>query len=285
MKYNNDFNFTKNLTIAIDFILKRKHDVIDSDIDFIKRDKEYIKGCHKFYVRFFRKLYCVDTITTLKTAYTIKTFLNSNINPKYIYDVTMQIDSVYGELENLGKLRNLSFDYRKYYEETVLLLKGNFNKNKIYFTMIDYINSYYVGSKPFQVLLRTTLYSSLHKLKIRNEDYTTNTERIYQDLISNYFPEGHILIVKLNNEIFEINPTTKLDDVKRAINYLDSGYEIEYIYDETDFIDSVVGNIDKFFKKIGIDKSQYFTTRLYENAIQAMNYNFTKNKILNFLKG
>lgn len=239
-------------------------------------------GCHEFYIRINNKFYHIDYNTNFKAAETIYKHLNSNMKPKYVFDVTILYDTVFGEIRNLGKERYLDFDYIDYYKKAIENLKGNLDdsdKNTIYWEIRRIINTENIGSPEFKAFLMQDMKEAIHYIKARNKDYTI--EDYNENIDQNYFMYAKAMTIVTNKQVFNLNSMTKLSDVFELENIINSGEKIIYICDKTDDVDTVVGDIYEFTKRNGLE---FYTYTYYKN-VELMNYRFNQKQILSRLKG
>ena len=278
-------DMVEDIKNSVKFILNRKQDITEKDKDFITNDRHYYENCNKFYIRLGRKFYIIDSTLTLKDAYKIMTSINNGNLPSYVYNVTKQIDTLYGCIENVSEYceRQIPFDYRKFYEETVIKLRGNVrNKNVVYYTMINIINGDYSCGKESLSILKYDLYSALNFLKKRNKDYfyTDECEELY-DIEDAYSPRCCFTVV-IDNKVYKVDCLTKISTVKHLLSLLDNNVKINYICNETKDVDSFVGDISYFCRKNGID---CFNEYKYSFIINELNFVFDEDTILMKLKG
>lgn len=270
---------------SVRFILDRKQDITEQDKDFIQSDRNYYENYDKFYVRIGRKFYTIDSTLTLKDAYIIMISIKGGNLPSYIYNVTNQTDSLFGDIKNVSEYcgRYIPFDYRKFYEEAIVKLRGNVrNKNAVYYKMIDIINSDYAGEKESLSILKYDLYSALNFIKKRNKDYffTEECEELYA-IEDDYSPRCCFTVI-IDNNVYKIDCLTKISTATHLLSLLDNNVKINYIYNETKDVDSFVGDISYFCRKNGID---CFNEYKYLFIVKELNFVFDKDIILRKLKG
>ena len=86
----------------------------------------------------------------------------------------------------------------------------------------------------------------------RNTDYEPIEENDY--ITGEYLGnENHSYYITINNTLYDIDAFTTVENAKTILDYISTGYKIEYIYDTTDGFDTVVGDIDEFVNNIRDD--------------------------------
>lgn len=123
----------------------------------------------------------------------------------------------------------------------------------------------------------------------RNTDYIpgTLTNEKVNCLDDEYLNAGcHNYIIYLNGKRFYISCFITLKDTKTILDNID---KIDYIYDETDENDTLVGSIQNFVLKGFNVKQDSFDCwkymHLYWRFVTKSTSTFTKDKLLEYMKG
>ena len=270
---------------SIEFILSRKMDITEQNPDFISHDNLFNSFCDTFYIRVGKRFYKVCSTTTLKDAYAIMHTFNNNITPSYIYNTTRQMDTLYGSIENVSKHCNryLPFDYRKFYEEAIIKLRGNVrNKNIVYYTMIDIINSRYACGKESIAILKDDLRKAINYIKHRNTDYDVDKvdSDDIEDIECDYFSNASSMFIIIDGIQYDIDCFTSIFSAKHISDLLDNGVKIGYIYNRTKDVDSIVGDVGTFCRRNGITFGREFK---YFYSLKKLNFDFNKDKIIEMI--
>lgn len=114
----------------------------------------------------------------------------------------------------------------------------------------------------------------------RNTDFEPVEENDY--ITGEYLGnENHSYYVTINNTLYDIDAFTTVENAKTILDYINNGCEIEYIYDTTDGLDTVVGDIDEFVNNIRDDVVAEYE---YDKAVNYFSGVFTYEMITDYIK-
>ena len=114
----------------------------------------------------------------------------------------------------------------------------------------------------------------------RNTDFEPVEENDY--ITGEYLGnENHSYYVTVNNTLYDIDAFTTVENAKTILDYINNGYKIEYIYDTTDGLDTVVGDIDEFVNNIRDDVVAEYE---YDKAVNYFSGVFTYEMITDYIK-
>lgn len=255
-------------------ILKSLNSIIHNDADSIP---------YNFYLRVCGKFYTVDNKMTKEDAKYIFELISSGELIEYVMNVTLNIDTVCGDIESAFKERNIQFSYTEYYKETVIDLCGKFtNKNEIYWHMVDIINRNHVNSQEFLSMLISHVNDGVNHILNRNRNYSI--DEYNEDLDYDYFMSARTVLVVIDNHAYSIDSLTTIEDAIKIKNHIESGKPFTYISDMTWDVDTVVGDIQFFLNKNNIDDSDCLGVSRYYKVIESGNYKMSVNEIIKKLK-
>ncbi len=118
-------------------------------------------------------------------------------------------------------------------------------------------------------------------LKNRNMDYTEDTYT--EDIDMDYFQDARSMTAVKGDKVYIIDSLTTLAEVAEIENILNND-TFDYIVETSNDIDNIVGDIREFLDGNNIQNDDRLSVYRYEQAAKKLNYNFTKESILNELK-
>lgn len=122
--------------------------------------------------------------------------------------------------------------------------------------------------------------NALNYIINRNTDFEPVEENDY--ITGEYLGnENHSYYVTVNNTLYDIDAFTTVENAKTILDYINNGYKIEYIYDTTDGLDTVVGDIDEFVNNIRDDVVAEYE---YDKAVNYFSGVFTYEMITDYIK-
>lgn len=121
--------------------------------------------------------------------------------------------------------------------------------------------------------MKDRLIQTLRYLIERNNDVVTADfdEREYIEY-KYYLSDCGVFYIVINNEFFDINCATTVNTAKKILSYIENGFKITYLCDRNNSFDTIVGDIDDFIDRLGIDNLiDYSYLKIIENNNNSMN--------------
>lgn len=250
----------------------------------VNKDRFDADGCHVFYIRYNKKFYIIDSKLHGKSVSYILDSISKDSNIDYVFDLTDRKDTITGDIYNLSKHREIPFEIFDYYCKAVKSLKGNIiHEGIIYWKMLDIINTQYVGSDDFMYYLYNNIKEAIKFLRKRNKDYTVETYT--EDLDMDFFDYARSMKIVINNKEYELCCLTTLDEVSIFEEALNNPKMFNYIKNNSNEVDTIVGDIDCFLIKNNIDTSNYDGVLRYDKALKSIGYINNPDMIVKMLKG
>ena len=132
--------------------------------------------------------------------------------------------------------------------------------------------------------IKMNLIKTLKYIINRNNDVITtdSDEREYIEY-KYYFNWCGVFFVLINNEFFDINFTTTVENAKKLLSYIQNKKDIVYLCDRNNSFDTFVGDIEKFMDDLKITNlTDCSYLRIIENI--GTNYpNLTKKMVTDML--
>ena len=235
-----------------------------------------------FYVRIDESFYIVDKNMGDHVAKEVISLLSCGKVPSYMMNVTLNTDTVYDDISNLGKERNIKFPYIEYYKEAVIDLCGKIkSKNEIYWHMINIIKRNHINTTEFLSLLINDVDDSVSYILRRNHDYSV--DEYSEDLECDYFNYAKSMCVVIDSCVYNIDCLTTIDDATTIKKHIESGKPFTYICDLAWDVDTIVGDI-RYFLKDNTNISNYLGCSRYYEVVDSGNYILTVDEIIKKLK-